>query len=185
VCREYLNQAQEFLDGQRKELPDPNGIVSARFPLSTIRKARCSGEDGFRRDWPFIAAVFEDLDAPAEKRTERYFDQWYFASMTVMQLAGGRFLFDRSKGRQFFYLIYTGPHTKEGRHYLTRIIANPSPLSDVRLSRDKDAHYDCRRITLTTKSKDVVVLIWNRKRANSPRRGRTPSCLQLSFSNDN
>jgi hypothetical protein len=152
ACREYLRQADVFLKADG-EMPDPSGLAEARFPLSTIHKAR-HGKDKF---WPFIAAVLHDVDAPEEERNERKFDPWYFAAMRLMELPGGRFVFDRSQGRKFYYLAYVAPQTKEGRHYLRRIIANPSPRGDVRQDKSiKSTHHDYRRITLKATSKDEV-----------------------------
>jgi hypothetical protein len=172
ACREYLTQADEWLDGRREELPQLSGVSVARFPLSTIRKARHEGVDRFHLGWPFVAAEMDDLEAPEEKRSERFFDQWYFVVMSIMELPGGRFLFYRSKNNAYYYLVYVGagPLKWEGRHFLRRIIANPPSGVDVRQSRDKDGHYDYRRITLVPKSKKAVRLLGQKTRALSQTR---------------
>jgi hypothetical protein len=153
ACRAYLAEAQEFLEGRRGELPNARDLIDARFPLSTIREARCDGADLYELGWPFVAAIIDD---PMATR-ERYFDPWYFAAMRLLEVPGGRFIFgrsNRSKSLSYrFYLAYVGSRTKEGLHYVTRIIFNPSPRSDVRQMRD---HHDYRRVTLQAIPKKEV-----------------------------
>jgi hypothetical protein len=153
VCREYLKEAQEFAAGHRTQPPDVSKLVSARFPQSSIRAARY----GVDSRSPYIAAVIEDRDAPEEERSERFFDPWYFVPMLLMELPGGRFRFDRSKGAKYFYLAYAGPDGNEGNHYLRRIIVNTSRLADTRQkARSKEAHYDYRRAALKEVDKRVI-----------------------------
>jgi hypothetical protein len=170
ACREYLEEAKEFLESRREELPDPSDIAEARFPGSAIVKARHQGDDKFNRERPFIAAVIKDRDAQAEQRSERYFDPWYFVTMVLMELPGGRFHFDRSKHGRYFYLAYVGPEAKEGRYSLLRIIANASSSADTRQGRRKDAHYDYRRATLKQTAKKSIRQSGQKTRSSS--RGR-------------
>ena len=157
ACLKYLKQAAAYVQGKRETLPDASPIVSARFPQSSILSASLVEEARWLR-WPTIEAVIHDQSAPpGEVRSKRYFDPWYFVAMLLMEIAGGRFRFDRSNRRQFFYVAYAGPVGREGNFYLRRIIANTPPWADTRDSKGKDdAHYDYRRPTLSLVLKDVV-----------------------------
>lgn len=157
ACLKYLKQAAAYVQGKRETLPDASPIVSARFPQSSILSASLVEEARGLR-WPTIEAVIHDQSAPpGEVRSKRYFDPWYFVAMLLMEIAGGRFRFDRSNRRQFFYVAYAGPVGREGNFYLRRIIANTPPWADTRDSKGKDdAHYDYRRPTLSWVLKDVV-----------------------------
>jgi hypothetical protein len=80
-----------------------------------------------------------------------------FRGHALLEVPGGRFIFGRSNRSKSlgyrFYLAYVGPRTKEGLHYLTRIILNPSSQSDVRQMGD---HHDYRRVTLQAIPKKEV-----------------------------
>jgi hypothetical protein len=84
ACREYLEEAETFLDGAGPP-PDPYCLIGARFPFSTIREVRCDGADQYALGWPFVAAIVDD---PVAKR-ERYFDPWYFAAMRCWRCREG------------------------------------------------------------------------------------------------
>jgi hypothetical protein len=155
ACREFLKQAEEFLDGSRPDLPDASPIADARFPRSSILWARCAGVDRFKRDTPFVAARLEDRDRTGEQRSERYFDPWYFVVMLLLELPGGRFRFDGSKNDTYFYLAYAGPVGSEGNYYLRRIVADTSTEEDTR-DEGGDSHYDYRRATLKKMAKKVI-----------------------------
>lgn len=157
ACRTYLEQAIKFLSGKRKNLPDVLAVTETSFPNSSILSARHDNEDKSGSGWPFVACVIADDTAPGKRRSERYFDQWYFVVMRLLELPGGRFRFDRSKKNQYFYLAYAGPQGKEGNHYLRRIIANTPWWSDTRENRrEAGSHYDYRRAALKRTAKNVV-----------------------------
>jgi hypothetical protein len=157
ACLDYLKEAAAYVQGKRETLPDASRIVSARFPQSSIMAANLLEEARGLR-WPAIEAVVEDRSAPpGEVRSNRYFDPWYFVAMLLMEIAGGRFRFDRSNRQRFFYLAYAGPVGREGNFYLRRIIANTPPWADTHEGEGKGgAHYDYRRPTLSWALKDVV-----------------------------
>jgi hypothetical protein len=146
-CRWYLKEAKKFLDGSRTDLPDPSGIVDARFPQTSILMARHTGEDKFGRGTPFIAAFVQDTEQPEKRWPEIYFDPWYFVIVLLLELAGGRFRFDLSKGK-YRYLAYAGPESTEGNHYLRRIIANTPSGADTRQRGVDGSRADYRRVTL-------------------------------------
>jgi hypothetical protein len=161
-CRDNLKQAEDYIRGDRTELPDPSKIARARFSPTTIGKGRYTGKDRLERGTPFIAAKIHDDSRPLEEGSERYFDPWYFVAMLLLELPAGRFHYDRSKvdrqrGKAYWYLAYIGPFTKEGNHYLRRIIAETSASADTReKKRAKDSHYDYRRATLSPVAKSRV-----------------------------
>jgi hypothetical protein len=114
--------------------------------------------------------MIEDEDAPDEFRKERYFDPSYFVTMLLMELSGGRFRFDRSKYKGYFFLAFAGPG-KEGNHYLRRTILNAPPGVDVRQIRQTaDGHYDYRKNTLRRIAKRIVKITGQKTRARG--RGR-------------
>ena len=173
----YLSGLEAFADGPTGAvLPDHRAITDPRFLLGSMRAARPDGEDRFHLGIPFVAVLVRDDDASPgdDRRSERYIDPWYFASMLLMELPQGRFRFDRSKREGYYYLAYAGPERKdkEGNHYLRRSIMDAPPDADVRQKRRlPEGHYDYRKVTLKLTKKRVIRATGQKTRFHSRTRG--------------
>lgn len=165
ACRTYLEEAAAYVQGEKDSLPDPAPLTTARFPRTSILKANAlEGTKDFR--WPTIAAKIEDRKATSD----RYFDPWYFVVMLLMEIPGGRFVYDRSKGGKYFYAAYAGSNAKEN-FYLRRIIVNTPIWADTREGKHRgETHYDYRRPTLHWIFKDVVRTLGQETRSVSSNR---------------
>jgi hypothetical protein len=147
-----LSRPRHFLAGARESLPDPDLLLTVRFPWTSFGRVR-SGRDELG---PYIAAVLRDRPASGEGSNERFFDPWYFTAMCLMELPGGHFKLSWSKVK-YLYVNYVGQKVSQGEHSLRRIIANPSPYEDVRDIKGLGAgHYDQRRVTLRLISKGKI-----------------------------
>ena len=165
ACIAYLQEAEGFVQGDRKSLPDPMPLLTSRFPTSTILEATYEeGAKDFR--WPTISAKIEDRKA----ETPRHFDPWYFVVMLLLELPGGRFIYDRSKKSQYFYAAYAGP-SKRDNFYLRRIVVDTPIWADTKEGKHRaGAHYDYRRATLRWVCKDVVRTYGQKTRLTSSNR---------------
>ncbi|WP_340672095.1 hypothetical protein [Bradyrhizobium ottawaense] len=165
ACKNYLQEAEQYIQGDRKSLPDPTPLLTARFPSSSLLEAKAKdGVDGLA--WPTIAAKIVDRMA----KSDRFFDPWYFAVLLLLELPGGRIVLNRSNHQQYFYAAYAGSNAKEN-FYLRRIVVNTPIWADTQEGRHRDgAHYDYRRATLHWVCKDVVRTLGKKTRTVSSNR---------------
>ncbi|MFK4652615.1 hypothetical protein ABIF97_002549 [Bradyrhizobium japonicum] len=148
VCLTYLEQAEAYVQGDRDTPPDPTPLLSARFPSSKLLAATLErAVDGIK--WPTISVLIEDSEA----KNPRHFDPWYFVTMLLLELPGGRIVLDRSKMGEYFYAAYAGSNKRQNIN-LHRMIANTPIWGDTKHS--DDAHHDCRRIRLFWVCKNLI-----------------------------
>ncbi|MDA9539508.1 hypothetical protein ACM41_25755 [Bradyrhizobium sp. CCBAU 21362] len=165
ACMTYLQEAEDYIDGKRAALPDPQRLLQARFPTSTILSAsaidRAKGVSS-----PTISAKIVDSVA----KRHRYFDPWYFVVMLLLELPGGRFILAKSKFQEYAYVAYAG-RTIQPNFYLRRIVVNTPIWADTLEGKHSDgAHYDYRRTTLHWISKDAVRTLGKPTRRKSSNR---------------
>ncbi|MHC2531859.1 hypothetical protein [Bradyrhizobium diazoefficiens] len=164
-CIAYLEEAETYVQGDTDSLPDPTPLLTARFPTSTILGATFE-ESAKDYQWPTISAKIVDRKA----ESARHFDPWYFVVMLLLELPGGRFIYDRSKKSQYFYAAYAGWNKKEN-FYLRRIVVDTPIWADTKEGKHrKGAHYDYRRATLHWICKDVVRTLGRKTRSTSSNR---------------
>ncbi|MET4219414.1 hypothetical protein ABIB00_004635 [Bradyrhizobium sp. LB14.3] len=165
ACMKYLQESAEYVEGARKELPDPVTLLSARFPSSLILPAN-SIDKAKDRVWPTISAKLVDKTV----KNFRYFDPWYFNVMLLLELSGGRFVYDKSNLGQYVYVAFAGSNSRKN-FSLRRIVANTPAWAVTEEGAGKAAHYDYRRVTLHWLCKNLLRLSGKKTKQISSDRG--------------
>lgn len=142
--REYLSQAEEYLNCGRTELPDSN-LLLACIPTKSILNMKI-GHD----ETGLLAAV---TIKHKEARTPRLFDPWYFVVLLVLEISGARLRFHSNRSdanaSKHFYLAVVAPQKRKGIIRVLRIVAN-SAVEDI-TGQLPGNHRDYRRATLNNR----------------------------------
>lgn len=147
-CFDYLQSALKFLN-EKAALPDPSGILKARFHVGSLQANPSNSSDG--PQGPVVVLMADPKDPSTTH--ERLFDPWYFAAMRLFELPGGRFLLRPSKIK-YYHIRYAGPTNVSVGYQLSRVIARTPFWADTGHGGPLGKTYrDYRRTSLHFQSK--------------------------------
>lgn len=149
ACLDYVKEARAFVaDKERREQPNPNVLIKATLPRSTLLRSKV-GHDAMGR--PYVSAFMDPVEGYPAPTKPYLFSAWWLAIMFWLEMAGFGFRLNKEERPDGLYYYIVCRLKNMG---LRRIIKNPSAGKAV---TDTGDYHDYREPALNVSDAAEVV----------------------------
>lgn len=165
TVRQYFADAEQFIRGERAELPDPGPIIASDHPKTSL----IGPNPGNDATGPYIATYIAFTERPGKPapKDPYLFDPWWFAIMRWLELSGRGFRINvvspKGSAHPFYFVNFTVREFGVRRFIMDTPPGHATP--------DKGNYHDYRRIALRTE-RETVLVAETEYDMNAPFRGR-------------